>query len=403
MNTRDNGNTNDLLALKNLMPQRQKRIARAPATALGTHSMKELTGRLHPHRQYLKIDSIKNETKTTKTFRLVPDMGRGTEKLAVFRAGQYLSVKADVNGVRITRPYSISSSPKEARDDGFYEITIRKLPSGFLTAYVWQNWKEGHTVEVSGPEGFFYYEALRDVKHVVGLAGGSGITPFRSMIKDIMDNDLDMQLTLLYGTRFADDIIFGQELEHFASRVPEKLSVHYICSEPDATWKGPTGFLTKDCIQEFVGDVRDKSFFISGPPAMYLFLEKELEGFNLPKKRIRREAFGEVKDIETYPDFPKELSHKTFKIAVNMAERAQEIPAKSTETVLVAIERAGLAPPSKCRSGECGFCRSRLVSGEIYVRPQDDGRRLADHQFGYFHPCSSYPVSDLSIEVPRDL
>ena len=67
------------------------------------------------------------------------------------------------------------------------------------------------------------------------------------------------------------------------------------------------------------------------------------------------------------------------------------------------MERANLAPPSQCRSGECGFCRSLLVSGEVYVLPDSDGRRAADRQFGYIHPCASYPLSDLEVTVPRDL
>ena len=113
MSKQDNGNTEDLLALKNLIPERQARIDQAPAIAAGADAMKELTGKLHPHRQYLRIDAIKTETDSTKTFRLIADVENGTTGLAVFRAGQYLSVKTDVNGVKITRPYSISSSPKE--------------------------------------------------------------------------------------------------------------------------------------------------------------------------------------------------------------------------------------------------------------------------------------------------
>jgi ferredoxin-NADP reductase len=365
--------------------------------------MKELTLSLHPHRQYLKIAEVRSETRTAKTFRLVPDPEKGTQKLAFFRAGQYLSIKAEVNGIRVTRPYSISSSPKEALIDGFYEITIRKIPGGFLSGYVWENWRQGDGITVSGPEGLFYYEPLRDAREVVGLAGGGGITPFRSMIKDIIDYDLDMQMTLLYGTRFADDIIFCDELNRLASKAPNRITIHTICSEPDDTWEGPKGFLSKELIEKLVHNVGNKSFFISGPPDMYNFLEEELKFFNLPKRRIRREAFGEVREMGAYPGFPKGISDKEFKLTVTMRGKTHEITAKAGESVLVAMERAMLAPPSKCRSGECGFCRSRLLSGEIFVRPQDDGRRFADRRFGYFHPCSSYPLSDLTMEAPRDI
>jgi len=79
------------------------------------------------------------------------------------------------------------------------------------------------------------------------------------------------------------------------------------------------------------------------------------------------------------------------------------VPARAVETLLVAMERAKLAPPSECRSGECGFCRTLLVEGDVYVSPESDGRRAADQQFGYVHPCSSYPITDLEVTVPREI
>ena len=86
-----------------------------------------------------------------------------------------------------------------------------------------------------------------------------------------------------------------------------------------------------------------------------------------------------------------------------MGEVTKEVPALVTESLIIAMERAKLAPPSKCRSGECGFCRSLLISGDVYINPISDWRRAADKKFGYIHPCSSYPLSDIEIKVPRKL
>ena len=394
------GTIRDLWAFKTLVPKRKKRIMRSPATPIGADAVGELSRRLHPDRQHLLISEVKDETPSTKTFRLVPDPSAGATELALFRAGQYLSIKAEVNGVRITRPYAISSSPREK---DFYEITLRKTESGFLTEHAWANWKVGTKLETSGPEGTFTYEPLRDTTEIVGLAGGSGITPFRSIIKDIVENNLDVKLMLIYGIKCPDDIIFAKELQDLAKTAPEKISLHYVCSEPDSCWEGRTGFLSATCIKELAGDLTNKTLFICGPPQMYRYLEDELKSFSLPPKRIRREAFGEVNDIEQYPGFPQDALGKSFKLSVTIGGQSTEIPALSNETILVAMERANLAPPSKCRSGECGFCRSRLVAGDVFVRPEDDGRRAADKKFGYFHPCSSYPLSDIVIEVPRDV
>ena len=88
---------------------------------------------------------------------------------------------------------------------------------------------------------------------------------------------------------------------------------------------------------------------------------------------------------------------------VIIGDVSAEIPARATETVLVALERANLTPPSQCRSGECGFCRAQLVSGEVYVSPENDGRRATDVRIGYVHPCASYPLTDIEVVVPRDV
>ena len=78
-----------------------------------------------------------------------------------------------------------------------------------------------------------------------------------------------------------------------------------------------------------------------------------------------------------------------------------EIPVSADEPVLVAAERAGICVPERCRSGECGWCRSRLLSGSVYVPARTDGRRRADMEFGYIHPCASFAMSDLVLDVPN--
>ncbi|MFX1493992.1 MAG: FAD-binding oxidoreductase [Promethearchaeota archaeon] len=393
-------NTRDLFAFTKLVPKRKKIIEKASSEPIKSDPMNELANRLHPKRQYLVIKSIKEETKSSKTFRLTPDPDSATKELAYFRPGQYLSLKVKVNGVEITRPYSIASSPSSVLN-GFYELTIRREEEGFLTHYIWDHWNVGTKVESSGPEGFFYYEPLRDLKNIVGLAGGSGITPFRSIVKAIIEGFIDAKLTLLYGSSEEDDIIYYEEFKELEKNHPDKFKVVYILSCEEVTLEGcEQGFITADFIEKYC-EVKNSSFFICGPQIMYDFVEKEMDKFKLPHKRIRREAFGEIKDVLSLSDFPKELAEKSFKIKVQIGNLINEIPALSTESILVAMERANLAPPSKCRSGECGFCRSLIISGDVYVSPFSDWRRSADKKFNYFHPCASYPISNLEIKVPR--
>lgn len=395
-------NAKDISAFTKLVPGRKRRFEEASSEPIKYDPMNELSQKLHPKRQYLKISQVKEETKSTKTFRIIPDPDSITKEIAFFRAGQYLSVKVEVNGVKITRPYSISSSPSEALQ-GYYDITIRKEENGFLTSHIWDTWKVGTKVETSGPEGVFYYEPLRDAKQIVGLAGGSGITPFRSIAKDVIENNLDVKLTLLYGSSEEDDIIFYDEFKELENKYPDKFQMVVVLSCDVVTLEGcETGFITSDVIEKY-SDVNNGSYFICGPQVMYNFVEKELERFSLPPKYVRREAFGEAKDALKLPGFPQEVAEKTFKINVTIGNLNKDIPAIATESVLVALERAKLAPPSKCRSGECGFCRSLLLSGEVYVNPISDWRRTADKKFNYFHPCSSYPISNLELIVPREV
>jgi len=395
-------NTKDLFAFTKLVPNRKKRIERASSEPIREDPIMDLAWKLHPERQFLIIDEVKEETKSTKTFKLIPDPNSVTKELAYFRPGQYISLKVNLEGVRITRPYSIASSPKDALK-GFYEITIRKEELGFLTHFIWDNWKVGTKIESSGPEGFFYYERLRDLNQIVGIAGGSGITPFRSMAKAIIDGTIDAKLTLLYGSSEEDDIIFYDEFKDMEQNHPSKIKIVHVLSCDVVTLEGcERGFITKEIIEKYC-DTNSSTFFICGPQVMYNFVEEELEKFNLPVKRIRREAFGEVKDILTHPDFPKEVAEKIFKIKVHIGDLTKEIPAIATESVLIALERANLNPPSKCRSGECGFCRSLLIDGKVYINPVSDWRKGADKKFNYFHPCASYPITDLEISIPRDL
>ncbi|MEJ2249842.1 MAG: iron-sulfur cluster-binding domain-containing protein [Candidatus Lokiarchaeota archaeon] len=393
-------NTKDLFAFTKLVPERKKRIENASSERIKSDPINELAQKLHPDTQYLIIDDIIEETKTSRSFKLIPDPDSSTKELAYFRAGQYLSLKVGVNGTPITRPYSISSSPTDALK-GFYIITMKKEEDGFLTDFAFKNWQLGTKVSSSGPEGFFYYEPIRDKRILVGLAGGSGITPFRSMARDIIERNLDIKLTIIYGSSDEQDIIFYDELKELERNYPDKIKLIVVLSCDEITLEGcETGFITSEIIQKYV-NVEESSFFICGPQVMYEFVDEELKKFNLPYKRIRREFFGEIKNPFTLPDFPLEMKNKTFIIKVKIGGLIKEIPAKGDETILVALERAKMSPPSKCRSGECGSCRSQLIAGKVYVTAINDGRREADKKFNFIHTCSSYPITDLELAIPR--
>ena len=371
---------------------RKEAIEGASAVPVTVDPINAVARALHPDLPLrLTVTKIADVSPTARTFRLEPEEG----KLPVFQAGQYASLLFDVDGTNTCRPYSISSAPFEARGEHpFIEITVRKKGETFVPEFLFTDVKIGSKLLGNMPFGQFYYEPLRDAKKVVALAGGSGITPFYSMAREIAYGKLDCQLTILYGSAKSDDIILKDELE--ALNCPNVNVVHVLSDEPD--WPGEKGFLNRDVIKKYAdGDV---TYFICGPQVMYEFVGKELAALEVPRRRIRREVFGAPRDITRFAGYPMDAAGKTFSITVRRGIREDVIPAKATESVVVALERAHIPILTDCRSGACGYCRSQLVSGDIFVCPEGDGRRMMDKEMGWFHPCSSYPVSDLVIKIP---
>lgn len=382
-----------------LLSDRQARFKNAQATLpnIPDNAM-ALAKALHPKRQYLKVAEVKEMAQDTKSFTLVPDETRGTKALAYFGAGKYLTVFEKINGMPVTRAYSISSSPKDSLE-GKYVLTIKLVEGGLVSRYIFDNWTEGTQVEVSAPAGNFEYQPLRDAQKVICVAGGSGITPFVSMANAIADGDEDFEMTLLYGSRNYDSILFREELEALCEKC-DKIKVVHVLSDDKKKRKGiEKGFITAELIKKYAPENEPYSVFLCGPQQMYEFVDKELEKLNLAKKYIRHEMFGEFHNPASQPDYPAGVPEKV-KITVTVQDDTYIIFGQSSDSVMQILEKSGIPVPARCRSGECGFCHSHLISGEVYVPKHLEYRRLADYKFDCFHPCCSFPLTDLVINVP---
>ncbi|MGN1283282.1 MAG: 2Fe-2S iron-sulfur cluster-binding protein [Limosilactobacillus sp.] len=360
-----------------------------------TYPMNELVKALHPETQYLKIAKIIDHGPDAKSFVFVPDTAKGTKRLAYFQAGQYISLRMHIGDSYVTRPYAIRSTPKQAVE-GQYILTIKLVPNGFATPYIWQNWKVGTTVAASGPAGELFYEPLRDAKTIVAIAGGSGITPFYSLAGAILDGTVDANLIILYGSRRHDNILLNDELSAIAKQTARVKIVNVLSDEEVSGYEH--GFITKKLIEKYAPS--DYSIFISGPSTMYQFVMKEIQQLHLSSGRVRHELNGNTATPYDAPNYPLAAKGKTFKLTVTTRDQTQTIPARADESLLIALERAGIIAPSLCRSGICSACRSRVISGHAFTPASLDHRRSADKEFGYVNTCVAYPVSDLSLEVP---
>ncbi len=368
----------------------------APVRDLSTYPANRLAAKLHPHVQFLKVKETVEHSPDMKSYLLEADKAKGTRELAWFSAGQYLSVALSVGGQRLCRPYSIASAPGDTRE-GVYRITVKRVEGGLASGYILDNWAVGTEVTASAPLGEFTYEPLRDAKTVVGVAGGSGITPFRSFARAIVQGDEDFSLILLYGSRTMEDAVFTDEFKAMTKADPRIKIVNVLSEEKKRGC--PFGFIDAKRIRHYAPTDEPYSVFLCGPQAMYSFVDKELEKLPLRRKFIRHELFGEYFHPEKNEDYPKEVA-ESYRVTVRMNGTVQTVDCPSDTTLLRAMEAAGILAPSDCRSGRCGWCRSQLISGDVYVPASVDGRREADKLYGYIHPCCTFPLSDVEIEVP---
>ena len=340
---------------------------------------------IHPDVLNLKVVEIFNPTEESKTIRLVSTNGY----LPPFQAGQYVNIFVNIEGIRTSRPYSISSSPRQR---SYYEITVAKIPTGFISDYFVDQVEIGDEFEANGPAGTFHFNPVFHYDRSVFLAGGSGITPFKSMITEILETGIDREIHLLYGCRNEEVAIFHKELSQMAD---SHKNFHYslIVSDKDTGFKGRQGFIDAKCIKDLVGDFKNTTFYLCGPPIMTDFCSKVLDELKINDRNIRREMFGARQDIQNEPGWPKNLSgQEIFKVKIG----DKLIDARSDESLLTAIERAGIRINVCCRSGECSLCRIKLVKGQVFM-PRGVLLRYADEKFGYIHSCKAYPISDLEI------
>ena len=348
----------------------------------------------HPYQQEFQIIAVFDHKNGMKTYRLAR---KDRKNPALFRAGQYLVVRQEIEGKLIARPISISSGIEDAMR-GYLDLTIKNNPNGFFSKYVFEHWQEGDTVVTSGPQGEFYYSRLRDEKHVIAIAGGSGITPILSLAKAIDSQDEEFELDVLYFVKSKEDAIFLEEWEKLCKNPAIRFHLVSEKKEDKTKW---TGFVNAKMISSLAKD-EPYSLFACGPQGMYVHLDKVANELGLDRKHYRKEIFGSYKSPSELEGYKLIQTDRPLKAIVHMCGTTTEIPLDPNETILTAFERAGIAGPNRCRGGICGYCRSKLISGEVFTPEDIDGRRAHDKELGYIHPCCCFPLTDIELDVPNN-
>lgn len=374
----------DMLRFKKMVPTRRKMLAQGDNKPLPQeYRTNTLAKKLHPGYMQVELVAARPLTDTIRelTFRRVD-----SDAFPFFRAGQYVSLQMKIGESLVSRPYSIVSTPQQALQN---KLVLAVENAGFVSEYLNKTAKVGDRFVMTEPSGEFHYETLRDSEQIICIAGGSGITPFLSMAGSLADGDESYTMLLFYGARTAAQLAYKAELDELAQRC-NRLKVVYVLSD-EAQPGCESGFVSAELMKKYT-DLTDRTFFLCGPPAMYEFISKELAPLNLPQKAVHRDA-------ACCRDLPADKP-ASFTLTVHMRDEVYQVPAMAHETLLTAMERAGLNTPNKCRAGGCGFCHSKWLSGRYHVAEGRDGRREADRKFGFIHPCVTYPLEDMEIDVP---
>ncbi len=322
----------------------------------------------------LLLAQTEQQTHDTKTLRFqVPKERR-------FRAkpGQFLTFQWTIDGRRVTRSYTISSSPIH---EDYVEITPKRTENGCASVFLNERARPGLAVEASGPYGQFYFdEALH--RSIVLVAAGSGITPMISMLCYIDDLKLATCVTLLYFVRTRADIIFDNELSRLTRSLPN-FKYELCLSRPDPTWKGRSGRLTEEFVAQSVTDLDSPTFFLCGPNGFMDNARHVLLTLGVTQDRILQESFGESKpSTESRP-----LEAGAVETVVFLhSEKVCQI--SSGSTLLELAERNGVQIPFGCRQGQCGTCATRVLSG-IVLMDVEAGLTAEQKGAGYVLPCVS--------------
>ena len=343
----------------------------------------------------LRLSGIYAETPGVKTFRFT-NPGGGVPFIHL--PGQFVTVEADIEGKSVKRSYTIASSPTQRR---YIELTIKREEKGVMSRYMHDHLKVGDEVAVGGPAGFFTFTGM-EAKDVVLIAGGVGITPMMSVLRYLADCDWPGDIFFIYGCRTTDDFIFADELAYLQKRLPNLQVVATMTRTQGSPWAGARGRITRSLIEEAIPNVAGRRIHLCGPPAMMDIVKASLRELGTPPEQIKTEAFGPSEPVQ----------RRATEVAAALA-RARELPAQATvrfarsaksaplpadTTILDVADSIGIVIDSACRSGTCGTCKVKLLSGSVSMAVKD-ALSAEEERAGVILACQAKSAGDVAIDA----
>jgi ring-1,2-phenylacetyl-CoA epoxidase subunit PaaE len=307
-----------------------------------------------------------------------------------FRAGQSLTLRRMIDGREERRSYSICAPVGDAP-----RIGVREIPDGLFSSWLVHDVKPGTVIEVQTPTGAWDADPAGGERHLC-VAAGSGITPLLSIAASLLRHP-GAQISVLYGNRRADTVMFAEELADLKDTYPSRLELVHLLSREAREVDLLTGRLDAPKLRRLLPLLVDVAgvdhWWLCGPFGMVTDATQVLGELGVPAGRIHRELFWvdeappEILRAERLPDGP------ASEVTVVLDGRSTTVTVPEGETVLEGAQRSRPDLPFACKGGVCGTCRARITDGEVAMRRNF---ALEPHEVaaGYVLTCQSAPVSE---------
>ena len=293
-----------------------------------------------------------------------------------FEPGQFLTLRATIDGQDVRRNYSISSPRSRLTREGELEIGIRPVEGGLFSNWAARAIKAGDTLQVMPPDGRFVVKKKRAI-HRVGFAAGSGITPILSIAATTLEEQPDSKFTLIYGNRRMSTVMFNEDLQDLKDRFRDRLTMIHVLSrqaqEVDLLQGRIDGAKVRAIIDALLPVGSMDEVFICGPDEMITATENALVEAGVPADRIRTERFTTHLPAGAHPvgvsstAEAAEAATKDITMVLVLDGKEHEIAIGPDEHLLDAGLNAGLDLPYSCKAGVCCTCRAKVTEGEVVM------------------------------------
>jgi ring-1,2-phenylacetyl-CoA epoxidase subunit PaaE len=343
----------------------------------------------------LKVAEVRRET--AEAVSILFDVPPSLRETFAFKAGQHLTLKADIDGEDVRRTYSVCASPSENE----IRIAIKQMQDGRFSTWANAKIAAGQTLDVLAPMGRFVVPETGDpAPTYVALAGGSGITPVISILKTVLEEKPKSRFTLLYGNRDTVSIIFLEELAGLKNRYLDRLEVYHFLENEAEEIELFNGRLDRAKCEEVFATLVDvgaaDAVFICGPGPMMDAAEAALGARGVSPGRIFIERFTSsvlsVEQIARNEALQKKAAGTTLMVTLD-GRRAKISFDVAKGNILESVQAAGLPAPYACKSGVCTTCRAKVVAGAVTMK-KNYGLTEQELAQGYVLTCQAVPTSD---------